>query len=216
MKQPLALVSDFDGTISDDDFFNYIARAYFDEKALSPWREYLSGNKKHFDALAEMFAKVRVSVSDLNKLIDSIKLDTKFIKLAEFCSIQNIPVYICSAGSDYYIRRCLKNAIERLNITIISNSGAYSPKTGLIISPNQQYYDEQVGVSKIKIVQKLQQQGYFVIYCGDGLPDIEAAKQADKVFARKELLRICQQQKIKVSELDNFLTVQKFIQEKNR
>ena len=39
-KIPTALVSDFDGTISDDDFFNYVSRRWLGEKALDPWREY--------------------------------------------------------------------------------------------------------------------------------------------------------------------------------
>ena len=38
-KIPTALVSDFDGTISDDDFFNYVSRRWLGEKALDPWRE---------------------------------------------------------------------------------------------------------------------------------------------------------------------------------
>ena len=40
-----ALVSDFDGTVSDDDFFYYISRQYLGEKSLEPWRAYMEGKK---------------------------------------------------------------------------------------------------------------------------------------------------------------------------
>ena len=51
MAEQWALVSDFDGTVSADDFFTLAAGRYFTDEMLEPWREYLSGRKKHFDAL---------------------------------------------------------------------------------------------------------------------------------------------------------------------
>ena len=38
MKGKAAFVSDFDGTITGDDFFAYASEAFFDEKSLTPWR----------------------------------------------------------------------------------------------------------------------------------------------------------------------------------
>lgn len=43
MAGSLAVVSDFDGTISRDDFFWLIADKYFDAPALEPWNLYLRG-----------------------------------------------------------------------------------------------------------------------------------------------------------------------------
>ena len=107
-----ALVSDFDGTISNNDFFYYIAERYFDEKALTPWHEYLAGTKKHFTALSEMFAGLRISEEELQEFIKTIKLDKTFFTLAAYCQKQNIPVYICSAGCDYYIKVLLNEKIK--------------------------------------------------------------------------------------------------------
>lgn len=214
MTQPLALVSDFDGTISDDDFFNYVVRRYLDDKALEPWRSYQSGKKKHFDALAEIFAKLRVPQNEFETFIDSIKIDKGFIELASFCAARKIPVYICSAGSDYYIRQRLKGCLERLNIILISNPGVYSENSGLIIHPNGRYYDSELGVSKAGVVQELRKKGFYVIYCGDGVPDINAARFAQKVFARSCLYKLCRQQGISAEKLESFDNVKKFIEEK--
>lgn len=40
MKGKAAFVSDFDGTITGDDFFAYASEAFFDEKSLTPWRRF--------------------------------------------------------------------------------------------------------------------------------------------------------------------------------
>ncbi len=216
MVQPLALVSDFDGTVSDDDFFNYIVRRYLDDKALEPWRAYLAGKKRHFDALAEIFAKLQVPQEEFDAFIDSIKIDGSFINLASFCAERQIPVYICSAGSDYYIRRRLKGDIERLNIQLISNHGIYNEKSGLTISPNRDYFDTELGISKAGVVKELEQKGFYVVYCGDGMPDINAARLAQKVFARDKLYELCLQQGIPAEKLENFSSVKKFIEEKCR
>lgn len=57
MAGSLAVVSDFDGTISRDDFFWLIADKYFDAPALEPWNLYLRGEMSHLDALMQYFHK---------------------------------------------------------------------------------------------------------------------------------------------------------------
>ena len=213
MAQKLALVSDFDGTISDNDFFYYITKRYFDEKALAPWRQYLSGKKKHFDALNEMFQSLRVQESELKNFIKTIKLDKTFFPLAAYCQKNNIPVYICSAGCDYYINVLIKKELKKYNLTLVTNRGEYSAKTGLTMFPNPLYKDENLGVSKVSLVKELKKNGYKVIYCGDGLPDILPAQSADKIFARKTLFEECQKKHIKAEFLNTFDNVLQYITE---
>ena len=213
MTRPVALVSDFDGTISDDDFFNYVTRRYLNDDALEPWREYLNGRKKHFDALAEIFAELRVPQKEFDQFINTIVIDKSFLELAEFCALRKVPVFICSAGSDYYIRHRLKDDMERLNITLISNSGTYDEKKGLVIRPNRDYYDSELGVSKAEVVQELCRQGFYVVYCGDGAPDIKAAAAAQKVFARSRLYELCRQYGVPAEKLENFDNVKNFMEE---
>ena len=81
------------------------------------------------------------------------------------------------------------------------------------MSPNDEFFDESLGVSKVNLVKHLKEQNYFVIYCGDGLPDIEPAKFADKIFARKNLYEYCCEKKIKAKILKNFNIVKKYIEE---
>ncbi len=216
MTRKIAFVTDFDGTISDDDFFTYIAGRYFDDKALTPWREYLGGIKTHFEALREMFSKLRVPENELKSFISEICLDKEFAHTVELCFDKNIPVFICSAGCDYYINVLLGKIINKYGITLITNTGKYDEKQGLLMSKPEKsspYYDEAVGISKAAIVRRLQAEGFKVIYAGDGPPDIEAARIADYVFAKKILLKRCREEGIKTRPFRSFSDVSKFIKE---
>lgn len=216
MTVKYAFVTDFDGTISDDDFFNYIAKRYFDEQALAPWRQYLSGHKTHFDALNEMFGQLRISEDELNQFISKIAVDKYFSATLEMCFSKNIPIYICSAGCDYYIKLLIGDLIKKYDITLVTNSSSYSPIKGLTMhkpDENSPYFDAKVGISKASIVSKLHQEGYRVIYSGDGPPDIEAAKIADVVFAKKILLSKCQELDINTMKFNNFNNILNFIKE---
>lgn len=211
-----ALVSDFDGTITDDDFFNYLSEHYFNDEMLAPWREYLAGKKTHFNALNEMFSQLRESEADFKKFIKTINFDKVFFKVAELCGKKDIPVYICSAGCDYYINELIGNEIKKYNINLVTNFGYYSPKTGLKMTApdeNSPYFDEKIGISKQNIVKKLQNDGYMCIYAGDGPPDFEAAQIADVVFAKKIMLQKCQTAGIKTEKFDSFENVYQFIKD---
>lgn len=213
-KIKIAFVSDFDGTITEDDFFTYTTRAYFDEEALAPWREYLAGRKTHFNALKEMFAQIRVDNSELEKLVDHIYVDKDLDKVWQLCVDKGIELYVCSAGNDYYIKRILGDRIQKYSITLVTNNGIYSPETGLIMTAppkDSLFYDENIGISKYRLVKKLKEEGYFVIFAGDGPPDFEPAKIADVVFARKMLLERTKAEGLKTRKFDGFEDIYDYV-----
>ena len=124
-KIPTALVSDFDGTISDDDFFNYVSRRWLGEKALDPWREYTEGKKTHFEALREIFASLRVEQPAFDDFIREIKIDPGFFTVADYCRRRDIPVYVCSAGCDYYIDKLAGKEMADCRVRLVANHGVY-------------------------------------------------------------------------------------------
>jgi len=210
-----ALVIDFDGTITDDDFFVYLKEAYFDENSLAPWQVYLDGGLSHFDALKQIFGTLRVGADNLHDLIARVKVDEWAILLFELCHNMQIPIYIASAGCDYYINRILGNEIKRYGITLVTNGSTYSETEGLVMESPQidsLYYDENTGISKRKVVEILKDEGYRVIFAGDGPPDIEPAKIADVVFAKKILLEKCIEHGITTETFDSCRDICMFIE----
>lgn len=215
-QKRIAFVSDFDGTITDDDFFTYVANAYFNEHALAPWRAYLLGHKTHFDALSEMFSNIHVDVDTLKKLIHTMKIDPKIHDVFALCKEKNIPIYICSAGNDYYIRELLGNEILDFNIQLATNPATYSEENGLIMQKlpsDSPYFDSDVGISKYKLVKKLKDDGYFVIFAGDGPPDFDPARIADVVFAKKILLQKCKEEGIPTKYFRGYIDILSYLNE---
>lgn len=215
MSRPLAFVSDFDGTITADDFFTLAAVRYFDDAMLAPWRAYQAGEKKHFDALNEMFQQLK-NLPDLESFTKSIAIDSCFPETAELCRRKRIPLYICSAGCDWYINLLIGSIIRENHICLVTNHCDYSPKTGLVMArlpQNHPCYDDEIGISKAGVVRQLKEQGFRVVFAGDGKPDILPAREADVVFAKKKLLELCRQEDIPTENFASFADIYRYLKE---
>lgn len=215
MKDKWALVSDFDGTISDDDFFWFVVDRYLTPDDLEPWNRYLRGEISHLDAMRGVFAKIHIPEAELLAFIDTIRVDKNFAAAAELCRRRGMPVYISSAGSDYYIRRLIGKVIDDNHVHLVTNHGVYSQERGLELFPpaDGPFYDPDVGISKAGVVRALQQQGYKVVLAGDGPPDFAPAQIADVVFAKKFLLEKCREANIKTQPFTTFGDVINYLKE---
>ena len=210
----IAFVTDFDGTITHNDFFHMVIDAYLEEKDLQPWYDYKAGKKGHFDALDSIFGKIRADKDAFDALIDTIAVDEDFTAVLSLCKGKGVPVYVVSAGCDYYIKRRIGNLLSEYSVELITNGGEYSPETGMkMVKPSSEYayFDEIVGISKIKIVKDLQRKGFFVIFAGDGAVDFEGAKAADVVFAKGVLWEKCREVGVYARPLHSFKDIFDFI-----
>ena len=211
----IAFVTDFDGTITNDDFFQYVGDAFFDDSALAPWRLYLKGKLSHFEALRQMYGSLRVCEKELIDLLKKVAVDEWVIPTFELLRDAQIPIYIASAGCDYYINLLVGGEIEKYGVNLVTNSSRYSQAEGLLMerpSKDNRFYDENVGISKKKIVEYLHQNDRRVIYAGDGPPDIDPARIADIVFAKKILLKKCIEEGIKTLKFSDYKDIYNFFE----
>ena len=221
MNKKLALITDFDGTISKKDFFHLVINDLLDNNTdfLTPWNDYLNGKIKHIDALSGIFSQIHLSQSQLDDFISTIEIDKYFYDTVKFCNNQDIPVYICSAGTNYYIKKRIADILNNFDITLVSNDATYSKENGMkLIAPPEDspFYNSNTGISKENVVKILKQGGYTTIYAGDGKPDFESAKIADIVFAKDLLLSMCNKSNIKTQKFDNFNDILLFIRRELR
>ncbi|MCL2485953.1 MAG: MtnX-like HAD-IB family phosphatase [Endomicrobia bacterium] len=216
IEKKIAFISDFDGTITKEDFFNMVIERLLTPDDLKPWQDYLDKKITHYQALGEIFSKIRISQSKLEQFIQSIEIDPYFTQTLDVCKTLKIPIYICSAGMDYYILKRIPREIEKYNITLLSNKGEYSPEIGFTLTPppsDHMFFNKNTGISKEALVEHLKNQGFFTIYAGDGIPDLKAAKIADTVFAKSVLLELCRKQNIKTLEFNDFRDITKYIKQ---
>lgn len=217
MVKKTAFVSDFDGTITPEDFFWYVSKEYLDEQALKPWQLYLEGKETHLNALNRIFSEIREPVKSFDAFIKKIPYDKTFPEVAALCREKKIPFYICSAGCDYYIDRIIGEYMKMFDIHLVTNRGVYSEQNGLKMLPlpeESPYYNAEVGISKAAVVKKLKDEGYFVVFAGDGPPDAAPAALADVVFAKKILLELCKKQNISCVEFNGFDEIFDYLKER--
>ncbi len=129
-----------------------------------------------------------------------------FRELWDHCAAAGIPMAIVSHGLDFYIEALL----EREHLTGIPVYAVHTRFDSEGINYEYRYTypgQEQHGNSKGWVVDHYRQQGYHVLYVGDGRSDLEAAGKADLVFAHSTLAEECRQRGIPFQPFQDFRDV---------
>jgi 2-hydroxy-3-keto-5-methylthiopentenyl-1-phosphate phosphatase len=75
------LVSDFDVTLTRNDFFDLVRQRWPFPPEDDPWEKYVAGEITHFEALARIFVRIRRSQASLLELVESMELETSLALL---------------------------------------------------------------------------------------------------------------------------------------
>lgn len=179
-------VSDFDGTITRRDFYQILIDNYRGEEGLRLYYQWQSREMTDIDFLNRIFNPLNLSEAALREIIASIPLDETAFPFFEWFRRTRGPVYIVSAGCDYYIRQILEFH-HCSDIPLLANPGYYR-EGGLYMQPDTQspWYHSIHGIDKGRFVQSLSQPGSRVLFAGDSRPDREAARSADLTFAVRD------------------------------
>jgi len=211
------IVSDFDGTISRVDVTDLVLA----QLAHPSWREVeqewalgLIGSR---ECLARQMALVDASAPELNKLIDTVSVDAHFAGFYELARRRKMPLFVVSDGFDLIIRRVLRNAgldgplhngrhlfCSRLRIRgrRLQTSFPYSgPPCG-----------HNCATCKTEVIRRLRRNGSPVVFIGDGLSDQFAARAADVVYAKRQLLTFCRNHEIPCRSFETCKDVQDDLQ----
>jgi 2-hydroxy-3-keto-5-methylthiopentenyl-1-phosphate phosphatase len=169
------LISDFDGTITRYDFFDRVRKRWPFSPQDDPWEKFVSGEITHFQALAEIFARIRTTEADLLELADSTELDATFAKSVRVLQDRGWEIVIASAGCDWYINFLLKRA--GVSVPVHANPGSFDPERGLQMSLPERspFFSPTKGVSKAAIVRDALKRSDCVAFAGDGRPDLTPA-----------------------------------------
>lgn len=189
MKKIL-FISDFDGTISKEDFYKKIMYKYMPEKEQTYYKDFKAEKIKDVDFLNEIFTTINLEEDEIEKEIMELGIDEGFQKIVEKCGELGIDFIILSAGCEYYIKKILKHrGLE--SIPVFSNVGIYQKK-GIRINPDQtsEFYSERYGIDKEKVVKHFREQYDMIIYAGDSAPDYKESLWADIRFTKGELIQL--------------------------
>ena len=106
--KPGVLITDFDGTVTERDFYLLILERYMDPGAMRIWEDYRAGKLTHFEAMQSFFSHAPADEAELEKLLRDTEPDPAFGSAARRLQDQGWDLIIVSAGSSWYIERILQ------------------------------------------------------------------------------------------------------------
>jgi 2-hydroxy-3-keto-5-methylthiopentenyl-1-phosphate phosphatase len=208
-----AFVSDFDGTISKEDFYIVMMDKYFPEgrELFKKWR---AGELKDIDFLSSIFQSINQEEGTIIEDILNIPIDEYVPDFIKRVQNSGADFYILSAGTDYYIHHLLKKyGIE--NVKVFSNRGFYRDRNVYMdINPDEWHYSERYGIDKSKVIQKLKEQYEAVYFAGDSEPDSHPAVYADMTFAKSVLQDMLREKEVPFIPVQDFKEVEDYLVEK--
>jgi 2,3-diketo-5-methylthio-1-phosphopentane phosphatase len=209
-----AFVSDFDGTLTDRDFYYIVMDKYLKDWAWDYYKEWRKTKKIDVEFLNKIFGAMDRDEEEIMEDILELPLDPNAIDFINKVELNGGDFFILSAGTSYYIKKLLKH-LKINNVSIISMEGIYKDR-GIQILPdhNSEFYSDMWGVDKEKVILSLKQKYSKVYFSGDSEPDIGAAKAADCAFARNDLQKLLKDNNIPFIPFNKFNEVEKFMIEK--
>ena len=226
-KREILIFSDFDGTIALQDTGHLL----FDKHGCGPERrqqlddQIHSGERSFREVSEEMWGSLHVGFDDgFDVMKEKLVFDPDFSDFHAFCVRNKIPFNVISAGLKPLLRAVLEHHLgpeAAGNIDIISNDmrmGA-DGQTWEVVWRD----DTPLGHDKAASIQTFKGDSTtldedelppLIVFIGDGVSDLPAAREADILFARRglKLENYCIENKIPYIPFDSFASIKREIQ----
>jgi len=197
---------DFDGTITEFD----VGEAIFREFGSAAETDIIVADLLNSKITARkcwelLFATIKqIDVDKFDEFIDRMNIDPTFHQFHKYCSDNEIDIFVLSDGFDYYINRILKK--ENLNhVKLFANNLIINEKNEFV--PFFPYFDIECQTSaNCKRNHILDNSGEeeFTVYIGDGNSDKYSTQFCDFIFAKDDLLKYCEKERITFFPFKNF------------
>jgi len=202
-----AFISDFDGTLTEKDFYKILSETYLKEDFLPLFKSWKNGEIKDREYLSYVFNNVKRSEAQINGDILNMPFDPFAKAFIEQVKVAGGDFIVISAGTSYYIDK----VFEKYNIEgvdIYSNKGIFKDNGVYFdLDENSEFYSDRYGIDKLIVVLKLKDNYKRIFYAGDSGPDLKPALVSDMVFAKGELVELLKKEKKEFIEFENFSEV---------
>ncbi|EAW12121.1 putative 2,3-diketo-5-methylthio-1-phosphopentane phosphatase [Aspergillus clavatus NRRL 1] len=218
--------SDFDGTI----FMQDTGHILFDNLGCGTKRREIldeqikSGERSFREVSEEMWGSLRVPFEDgFEVMKQNLEIDPGFEEFHRFCLANKIDFNVISAGLKPILRRVLDTFLgeQASSIQIVANEVDIKDD-GSAWKPIWRH-DTELGHDKALSVQEgraeaakycIDGQIPLIVFIGDGVSDLAAAREADVLFARKglRLEEYCQENKIPYIPFETFADIKREIE----
>jgi 2,3-diketo-5-methylthio-1-phosphopentane phosphatase len=204
-----AVFCDFDGTISRRDVGYNLFRHFSggaNAQFIPAWK---SGSMSSREILTAEAALVTGTQEEILSFVMDFQIDPTFANFAKICEQEQIPLHILSDGLETYITPLLKR--EKLDhLPVTANRGVFT-NTGMAVEfPHTNNSCTRCGSCKAERIREFRMRhgnDATVVFVGDGMSDLCATKEADILFAKKDLEVYCQRNDIAYLQFTDFSDV---------
>ncbi len=183
---PLAIVSDFDGTIITTDVGDVLCMRRAPEAYREFDRDWRGGRISLVEGQRRIWPKVRVTREEFLAFVDEIaRFRDGFERFRAAAAARGIPFVIASNGFSNYIERILaRPEAGAAPKAVYANRLDFEGDRIVAAFPFLERYGcGACAICKGRIVDDLKAQGFRVAFMGDGGSDRCAAGHADELFA---------------------------------
>lgn len=200
---------DFDGTISRKDVGYNIFHHFSNGKNDALLPDWKSGAMTTRECLRREAEMVNASKDEIYDFIGKFELNDGFVEFVSLCRDSKLPMTILSDGLDFYIKFLLGR--ENLGqIPVLSNIGRLENRTIQIEFPHKNRVCKSCGSCKAERIAEFRAAvpgETMAIFIGDGYSDACATREADLIYAKKDLEVYCREKKIDYRPFDTFFDV---------
>ncbi|KAI0601384.1 2,3-diketo-5-methylthio-1-phosphopentane phosphatase [Biscogniauxia sp. FL1348] len=229
-KRKIICFSDFDGTI----FMQDTGHVLFDNHGCGAKRREVldeqikSGERSFRDVSEEMWGSLNVPFDDGFEVMEkTLEIDPDFQSFHQYCIEHGIPFNVISAGLKPILRRVLDTFLgeeQSAHIDIVANDAAITAD-GSEWKPIWRHGDSSLGHDKAQSIAEARSEAEaqlacedgsvpLIVFIGDGVSDLPAAREADVLFARRglRLEEYCIEHGIAYVPFDTFADVRREIE----
>lgn len=211
----LAVLSDFDGTVTLNDTFRNVAEKF----AQGDWQavddQYVKGEITLEECLRRQGAMVKASKAQILDELDQVtKFRPGFDELIEYCKTNHYSIVLVSAGLDFVIKHFLMLQNWRDKVELFAAAAECTPMG--IKFDFLKLKDSRSINFKDDIVRYYKTKADAVAYIGDGRWDLHALRSADLRLAIRNstLSQLCKEQEIQATTIADFKEAVTFLQKK--
>ncbi|HDR6268016.1 2-hydroxy-3-keto-5-methylthiopentenyl-1-phosphate phosphatase [Bacillus cereus] len=201
---------DFDGTITNNDNIMSIMEKFAPPEAAEVKNRILSQELSIQEGVSQLFQLIPTHLRDniIQFLKETAEIRSGFHEFIQFVKENNISFYVISGGMDFFVYPLLQGIIPKEQI--YCNETDFSKEFITVKWPHScdDHCQNYCGLCKSSLIRKLSDTNDFHIVIGDSITDLQAAKQADKVFARDFLITKCEENHIAYTPFETFQDVQ--------
>ena len=213
-NNPLAVLVDFDGTITTRDMGDLVVEEFAEPGWESLMDLYRAGeiNVREIWAREMNLLREDREAEAIARCLEVAEIRDGFSELVDYCNSNDIPVEVASSGLDFYVDAILAangfGDLPRVRpVTKYDADGR-----GFMAMDDGVEDCGMTAMCKCSRIWRFRRMGYRVMLIGDGISDAYAVTQADIVLARSGLLGVCEERGIEHTPFESFHDVLELVQ----